>query len=103
MTLLDFKINTVERFYKFSKVLEKEEMPGAKWFRGSTLNFAENLLQFRDNRIAIKGKTEDQEITETTYHELFCEVEKVSHSLRNLGIKKGDRVVGYVPNIIACI
>ena len=84
----------------YTKVVDNiKSMPGAKWFQGSTLNFAENLLQFRDDRIAIKGKTEDQDITETTYHELFCEVEKVSHSLRKLGVEKGDRVVGYVPNI----
>ena len=74
-------------------------MPGAKWFRGSKLNFAENLLKFRDERIAIKCKTEDQGISEITYYELFQEVEKVSHSLRNLGVKKGDRVVGFLPNI----
>ena len=61
-------------------------IPGAKWFRGSKLNFAENLLKFRDERIAIKCKTEDQGILEITYYELFQEVEKVSHSLRNLGV-----------------
>ena len=74
-------------------------MPGAKWFRGAKLNFAENLLRFRDDRIAIQFKSEDKSVRELTYLELFQEVEKVSHYLRELGVQKGDRVVGFLPNI----
>ena len=59
-----------------------QTMPGAKWFRGAKLNFAENLLRFRDDRVAIKFKSEDKSVRELTYLELFQEVEKISHYLR---------------------
>ena len=74
-------------------------MPGAKWFTGAKLNFAENLLRFRDNRVAIKFKSEDKSLRELTYLELFNEVEKVSSYLKELGVQKGDRVVGFLPNV----
>ena len=74
-------------------------MPGAKWFTGAKLNFAENLLRFRDDRVAIKFKSEDKSVKELTYLELFQEVEKISHYLRKLGVQKGDRVVGFLPNV----
>ena len=74
-------------------------MPGAKWFAGAKLNFAENLLRFRDNRVAIKFKSEDKSLRELTYLELFQEVEKVSSYLKDLGVQKGDRVVGFLPNV----
>ena len=76
-----------------------QTMPGAKWFRGAKLNFAENLLRFRDDRVAIKFKSEDKSVRELTYLELFQEVEKVSHYLRKLGVQKGDRVAGFLPNV----
>tara|TARA_A100001015_G_scaffold294411_1_gene372148 strand:- start:542 stop:1993 length:1452 start_codon:yes stop_codon:yes gene_type:complete len=74
-------------------------MPGAKWFSGAKLNFAENLLRFRDDRVAIKFKSEDKSVRELTYLELFQEVEKISHYLRELGVQKGDRIVGFLPNV----
>ena len=74
-------------------------MPGAKWFSGAKLNFAENLLRFRDDQVAIKFKSEDKSVRELTYLELFQEVEKISHYLRELGVQKGDRVVGFLPNV----
>ena len=76
-------------------------MPGAKWFTDAKLNFAENLLRFRDDRVAIKFKSEDKSVRELTYLELFQEVEKVSNYLRELGVQKGDRVVGYLPNAVS--
>ena len=76
-----------------------QTMPGAKWFRGAKLNFAENLLRFRDDRVAIKFKSEDKSVRELTYLELFQEVEKISHYLRELGVQKGDRVAGFLPNV----
>ena len=78
---------------------DTKKMPGAKWFKGTKLNFAENLLRYRDDRPAIKYKGEKQAVISITYKQLFNEVEKLTHSLRNLGIKKGDRIVGYMPNI----
>ena len=76
-----------------------KSMPGAKWFEGSKLNYAENLLKFRDDQIAIKYKSEDKPHRKISYNELFKEVEKVTHFLRKLGVRKGDRVAGVIPNI----
>ena len=75
-----------------------EKMPHAKWFEGSKLNFAENLLRYRDEKIAIRFLSENQKPLSISYKDLFREVEKLAHSLRNMGIKKGDRIVGYMPN-----
>jgi len=75
------------------------KMPGAKWFAGAKLNFSENLLRYRDEQQAIVFKGEGQPIRSMTYSELFSEVEKLAHSLRELGIQKGDRIAGFMPNM----
>ncbi len=76
-----------------------KKMPGAKWFSGAKLNYAENLLRYRDDKIAIQFKGEGQPVRSLTYQELFVEVEKLAHSLREFGVRKGDRVSGFIPNI----
>ncbi len=76
-----------------------QKMHGAKWFPGSRLNFAENLLRFRDDRIAIYAKAENLPLRSITYNELFNQVEALAHSLKSIGVKKGDRVAGFIPNI----
>jgi len=75
------------------------KMPGAKWFSGSRLNFAENLLRYRNDDVAIYAKAENLPLRSITYKELFNKVEALSHSLRSIGVSKGDRVVGFIPNI----
>jgi acetoacetyl-CoA synthetase len=82
-----------------SIVNDTKAMPGAEWFKDTKLNYAENLLRFRDDHIAIKFKSEGKPVREISYYDLFKEVEKLSHSLRELGVCKGDRVVGFMPNI----
>ena len=85
---------------KYNTVVKNlNKMPGAKWFVGSKLNFAENLLRFKDDKIAIYYKNEEKKIISLTYKELYIQVEKLAHSLRKFGVKKGDRVVGFIPNI----
>ncbi len=74
-------------------------MPGARWFEGARLNFAENLLRYRDERIALIFRGEDRDKKRLTYAELYDEVAKVSKSLRELGIRPGDRVAGFMPNM----
>ena len=73
--------------------------PGIKWFEGLSLNFAENLLLYKDDRPAIISKFENHSSRTITYHQLFKEVEKLAFSLKKLGLKKGDRVAGFLPNI----
>lgn len=75
------------------------KMPGASWFSGSRLNFAENLLRYRDNRTAFIFKGEDRVSYTMTYSELYDEVARVAVSLRAAGVQVGDRVVGFMPNM----
>ena len=75
------------------------KMPGAKWFQGSRINFAENLLRFKDDRVAIHFQSENFTEQKITYRELYDKVSSLSQSLHAIGVKKGDRVVGYLPNI----
>ena len=74
-------------------------MPGARWFSGTRLNFAENLLCFRDDHWALTFKGEGQDIRRLTYAELYDEAARIARSLREAGIKPGDRVVGFMPNM----
>ena len=75
------------------------EMPGAKWFTGARLNFAENLLRRRDDKTALIFKGESQLVRKLTYAELYSEVAKTAAALRTAGVEKGDRVAGFVPNM----
>jgi len=75
------------------------KMPGAKWFSGAQLNFAENLLRFRDDQIALIFKGEDQDATRMTYAELYDAVARLAVSLKDMGIQPGDRIVGFMPNM----
>ena len=75
------------------------KMPGAKWFSGTRLNFAENLLRYRDDHRALIFKGEDQVAARMTYAELYDEVARVASSLRTAGVQAGDGVVGFMPNM----
>ncbi len=76
------------------------KMPGADWFSGAKLNFAENLLRYRDDQTAIifRGETAQQSRT-LSYQDLHREVSKLAQALRKHGVTNGDRVVGFMPNI----
>lgn len=75
------------------------KMPGAKWFQGARLNFAENLLRYRDDRTALIFRGEDSVRREMTYAELYDAVARLARSLRDAGVGPGDRVVGFMPNM----
>lgn len=74
-------------------------MMDTKWFQGARLNFAENLLRYRDNRTALIFKSEAREAVSITYAELYHQVVRLAKSLRKLGIKTGDRVAAFMPNM----
>jgi len=76
------------------------EFPGAKWFGGARLNFAENLLRHRDNQLAFIFKGETQKSATMTYAELYDTVARLAKALRGMGVAPGDRVVGYMPNLM---
>ncbi len=76
-----------------------DKMPGAKFFPGAKLNFAENLLRFRNDRTALIFRGEDEVRKTLTYNELYDQVAKTASALKAMGVQKGDRVVGFVPNM----
>ncbi len=76
-----------------------EQMPGARFFTDSRLNFAENLLRYKDDRTALIFHGEDRVRRELTYAGLFDQVAQVASALKKQGIQKGDRVVGFIPNM----
>ncbi|MEA1923781.1 MAG: acetoacetate--CoA ligase [Pseudomonadota bacterium] len=84
-------------------MVDGDKMPGAKWFTGARLNFAENLLRFRDEKEAMVFKGENQEAIRINYADLYNQVAKLAKSLREAGIKSGDRVAGFVPNMIETV
>jgi acetoacetyl-CoA synthetase len=85
---------------QYDKVVDDlTKLPGANWFSGAELNFAENLLRYRDDRIALIFKGENQDSAKMTYAELYNEVAKVAISLKAAGVEPGDRVVGFIPNM----
>lgn len=76
------------------------KFPGAKWFIGARLNFAENLLRYRDDRLAFIFRGETQKSAKMTYRELYYNVARLAKSLRKIGIQPGDRIAGYMPNLM---
>jgi acetoacetyl-CoA synthetase len=84
----------------FSKIVDDaNKMPGAKWFEGANLNYAENLLRYRDDRIAIRFKGEEEIEATYTYNQLYDKVTRTAKAFKDSGVKKGDRVAGFMPNI----
>ena len=75
-----------------------ERMPGAIWFPGTSLNFAENLLRRRDATPAIIFRGEDGTRRELSWAELWDQVAALAASLKADGVRRGDRVAGYLPN-----
>src|SRR4030042_1688305 len=86
---------------KWDRVVDDlKKFPGTTWFPGARLNFAENLLRYRDDRLAFIFKGETQKYSTMTYRELYHTVARLAKSLREIGIKPGDRVAGYMPNMM---
>jgi len=84
----------------FTQVIDNPaKMPGSKWFSGARLNFAENLLRYRDNQTALVFRGEDKVRRELSYANLYDEVAKVAKSLKDMGIQAGDRIAGFMPNM----
>ncbi|VFV35192.1 acetoacetyl-synthetase-like [Lynx pardinus] len=71
-----------------------------EWFRGSRLNYAENLLRHEENdKVALYAAREgEEEIVKVTFEELRQQVALFAAAMRKMGVKQGDRVVGYLPN-----
>jgi len=111
--LYDFSVRSPEKFWplvwefcgirasgEYEPVLvDADKMPGAHWFPGVRLNFAQNLLRFKDERVAMVFRNEWEHRRELTYAELHAEVGRLAHALKQAGVGVGDRVAGFMPNI----
>jgi acetoacetyl-CoA synthetase len=84
----------------YINVMSDDDMPNTKWFEGSTLNYAEHIFKNKsDEYPAILFKSEQQDLTEISWDELESKVAAFKSFLLKSGIKKGDRVVAFLPNI----
>jgi acetoacetyl-CoA synthetase len=86
----------------YERVLDAHVMPGARWFEGAELNYAENLLSAGadSDAVAVLHCSElRSELGELTWGELRQRVAEAAAGLRALGVERGDRVVAYMPNI----
>ena len=84
-------------------VIDREKMPGAKWFPEARLNFAENLLCRRDDGDALVFWGEDKVKGRASHAELYRAVAQTAAALRAMGVVKGDRVAAYLPNLPAAV
>ncbi len=81
------------------RVLASADMPGAQWFPGATLNYAEHALSTgADDDLAVVFEREDGLSEQLTYGELRAQVASVRAALVDLGVRRGDRVVALAPN-----
>jgi len=84
----------------YDRVLGSRDMPGAQWFAGSRLNYAEHAFAGKqDDEPAILHASELRELDELSWGELRTQVGAVAAGLRELGVQRGDRVVAYMPNV----
>jgi acetoacetyl-CoA synthetase len=81
-----------------SVVLARDEMPGAEWFPGVSLNYAERVFRGRSG-VAIVHASESQPLAELSWESLADQVARCAAGLRRLGVGRGDRVVAYMPNV----
>ena len=83
----------------YERVLARREMPGAEWFPGARLNYAEHALRFeREDAEALLYLSERHGLQSLSWTELAGQVRKLATRLRSLGFVPGDRVIAYLPN-----
>lgn len=91
---------SIEASRGYASVLLERKMPGADWFAGAELNYAEHVFRnMNDERPAIIHKSEDEQLGEVPWQEFYDKTRTIACALRELGVKRGDRVVAYMPNI----
>ena len=83
----------------YRRVLSERRMPGARWFEGAELNYAENALSRRDDHPALMSWSEVRSPSTVTYGDLYRQTAALAAGLKQLGVRRGDRVVALMPNI----
>lgn len=91
-----------------STVLADHTMPGARWFQGATLNYVQQVFRHAGtgearSRTAIRHAGEAQPLADISWDTLEAQVASLAHALRRMGVTRGDRVAGYLPNIPATV
>ncbi len=80
-------------------LVDADKMPGARWFPKVRLNFAQNLLRFDDDRVALLFRGENGATERITYARLRRRVAALAAALKAQGVTMGDRVAGFMPNL----
>lgn len=86
----------------YDQVLDRRVMPGARWFAGASLNYAEHVLRSgegRDDELAVVARSQSRDRIELTWADLAEQVGRARAGLQRLGVREGDRVAAYLPNI----
>ena len=84
----------------YERVLGSREMPGAEWFPGASVNYAEHVFRGKDpDDVAIRFATESNPVSLWTWSQLRDETARVREGLIVRGVSRGDRVVAYLPNV----
>lgn len=111
--LWEWSVNSLEDFWAslwdyfhikasrpYRTVLAERKMPGAQWFPGAELNYAEHVFRnATPSRPALLFQSESQPLVEISWNELYQQVSMIAETLRAMGVQRGDRVVSYMPNI----
>ena len=89
----------VQSSSQYDCVLANRNMPGAQWFPGAHLNYAEHIFRrFNDDEAALVFASEDHELSELGWQELAAKVNVLARWLRHAGLMPGDRVAAYLTN-----
>src|SRR5438445_6885625 len=83
----------------YTRVLAERRTMGARWCPGAELNYAEHALRRRDAHPAVLSKSEGRALSILTYAELYGRTAAAAAALRRMGVRRGDRVVAFMPNI----
>ncbi|GGJ67497.1 acetoacetate--CoA ligase [Virgibacillus salexigens] len=117
-SLWKWSVNNVESFWSsiweyfdiqakdsYHTILTSHQMPGAKWFPEATINYTEHIFRNRatSTRPAIIHTSENRTTEEVSWQKLYQDTVAMQQTLKELGINKGDRVVGYIPNIYEAV
>jgi acetoacetyl-CoA synthetase len=83
----------------YERVLGNRSMPGAEWFPGARLNYAEHIFRhYQEDETAVMFVSEDGELADVGWQELAAKVRVLARWLREIGVKPGDRVAAYLTN-----
>ncbi|MFB6467080.1 acetoacetate--CoA ligase [Cytobacillus sp. Hz8] len=99
-----WKFCQVKASAPYYSVLNMRQMPEAKWFQGAKLNYADNVFKnYKEDKTALFFRSERVAKREVSWKELREKTASIANSLKSMGVKPGDRVVAYMPNILETV